>query len=82
MTLSNATTATQCSEILAYLETGKGITQKEAYRIIGTQRLSGRIWDLRQQGQQISTVRETVKNRHGRNTSITRYYLTQFLPQA
>ena len=80
-TLKDATTATQCGEILAYLKTGKGLTQKESIEKIGSYRLASRIFDLTQKGHKISVVREKVQNRHGRFTLINRYFLSEFLPE-
>jgi hypothetical protein len=80
-TLKDATTATQCGEILAYLKKGKGLTQKESIEKIGSYRLASRIFDLKKKGHKISAVQENVQNRHGRFTLINRYFLSEFLPE-
>lgn len=81
MTLVNETTTTQCSQILEILQSGGSITQSEAYKSIGTQRLPSRIWDLREKGHDIVFVWESGKNRHGRPVSFKRYYLKEFAPE-
>lgn len=78
MTLANENTATQCAEILAYLQTGQGITQKESIEKIGSYRLASRINDLKKRGHEIVAVRENVINRHGRKTYIHRYFLAEY----
>ena len=45
--------ATQTAQILAHLKSGKTITQKEAYEDFQCFRLSGRIYDLKQDGHAI-----------------------------
>ena len=81
MTLKNKTTKTQVSEIIDYLKTGKGLTQQEAYFLIGTQRLASRIWDIHQKGHEIRFEWERVKNRHGRVVSVKRYWLAEHAPK-
>ena len=63
----------QNAEILARLESGRGITSMEAYEEYGCTRLSARIKDLRDAGVPIVTVRETGVNREGRKISWARY---------
>lgn len=41
--------------ILDYLKEGHGLTALEALKLCGTLRLSGRIWELRSQGHNITT---------------------------
>lgn len=65
----------QNAEILARLESGRGITSMEAYESFGCTRLSARIKDLRDAGVPIVTVRETGVNREGRKISWARYRL-------
>lgn len=59
--------------ILARLESGRGITQAEAYEDFGCTRLGARIYDLKQSGVPIVTVREHGINRDGKRISWARY---------
>lgn len=59
--------------ILARLESGRGITQAEAYADLGCTRLGARIYDLKQSGVPIVTERECGVNRDGRKISWARY---------
>ena len=65
----------QCQMILQYMKETGGITTMEAFRKFGCTRLSGRIYDLRQEGYAISgeTIRKT--NRKGKTVTFTRYSL-------
>lgn len=56
----------QCDKVLKYLQTHKtGITPLQAMDKFGVQRLSGRIYDLRDMGYPILATRVDVKNRFG-----------------
>lgn len=79
-TLNNATTATQISEILAHLESGKGVCQSDAYKRFGCQRLASRIFDLKKKGYDVWFEWEHGENRHGRRVDYKRYYLAQHKP--
>lgn len=48
--------------ILSHLKTKGSITSMEAFRTYGITRLSGRIFDLREQGHKITTYKEKAKN--------------------
>ena len=63
--------------VLNYIKKYGSITQKQAADYLGLSRLSARIWDLRQQGKQISTEYITVKNRYGIKIKVARYRLTE-----
>lgn len=65
----------QCDEILAHLESGKPITQGEAYRLYGVSRLGARIWDLTRQGHSIRRELVEVKKRNGKITRVASYTL-------
>ena len=52
--------ASQCRDILAYLQKGSSITHIDALNMFGCARLSARIWDLRHSGYQI--VKEMITN--------------------
>ena len=50
--------------ILRYLKTGKGITSLTALHMFNCLRLSGRIYELRQQGQEIVTSMVKIRGKH------------------
>lgn len=67
---------TQNDMILDFLEKhSNGITSKDAFERFGITRLSGRIFDLRSMGYNISTEQETSTNRYGDSTTYARYKL-------
>ncbi len=66
---------TQCEKILRHLEDHGSITTYEAFVEYGITRLSGRIYDLRDQGVRIKSSDTTGKNRHGETTHFTTYRL-------
>lgn len=66
---------TQEQRILAWLESGKPLTQYEAMREFGCMRLASRISDLRRRGYPIKTRTKTVTNRYGEKTSVAEYYM-------
>lgn len=67
---------TQCDRVLKHLETHKkGITPATAWERYGIQRLSGRIFELREMGYEIETLSETKKNRYGVPCTYARYIL-------
>ena len=55
---------TQNQRVLDYIKEFGSITQLEALRDLGVMRLASRISDLRRQGYNIVSERETVKNRY------------------
>ena len=67
--------SSQCKDILEYLKEGHGITQLEALRMFGCGRLSGRIWDLRHEGHNITTRMIVVMNSKGRRANVAEYRL-------
>lgn len=67
---------TQNQMILRHLKTHKrGITQAEAYEKYGILRLSGRIFNLREDGYEIKTDIIPVKNRRGDTCYVASYTL-------
>lgn len=62
----------QSKIILAALKEGKDLTAFEALKLCGTLRLSGRIWDLRDQGYNIVT-RMVIRN----GKRVAQYHLVQ-----
>ena len=72
------TKKSQCEMILKYLRTHKtGITQMKALEKFGCLRLSGRIYDLRDQGYDIVTNMIEVKNRYDEISRVAQYRLVE-----
>ena len=63
----------QCDEILAHLESGKTITQREASTLYGIDRLGARVWDLERAGHPIHRELVEVTKRNGKITRVARY---------
>lgn len=64
---------TQVDRILRHLRDYGSITPVDALREYGCMRLGARIYDLKRQGHDIRTERETALNRYGEKTSFARY---------
>lgn len=64
---------TQCDRILDYVAEFGSITQFEAQRDLGVQRLPSRINELKNKGYSITYKWEVVKNRYGEKSHIKRY---------
>ncbi len=67
----------QAERVLNYIREFGGITQFEALRDLGVMRLASRISELRQQGHNITSKYESVKNRCGETSHIKRYSLVE-----
>lgn len=68
----------QNDQILHYLKTHKrGITPLEAMRKFGCMRLSGRIYELKDRGHNISTSIVEVTNQNGDICRVARYRLIE-----
>ena len=68
----------QCEMILKYMQTHKtGITPIQALEKFGCLRLSGRIYDLRDQGYEIATNIIDVKNRFNDVAHVAQYRLVE-----
>ena len=68
----------QNEKILKYLKTHRrGITPQQAYEKFGCLRLSGRIFDLREMGYDISSTLIDVKNRYGEDCRVALYKLVE-----
>lgn len=68
---------TQCERILRHLRDYGSITQAEAMTEYGCYRLGARIFDLKNQGYEITGATESVKNRYGETCYIKRYRLAE-----
>ena len=67
----------QKKQILKHLKTHRGITTLDAFDRYGITRLSGRIFELRQDGYMIQSVDREVKNRYGDKCRVVEYRLCQ-----
>lgn len=66
------------SEVLHYLKTHKkGLTQQEAAELFGSYRLSAIIYNLRDRGYNIITIREDVIDRYGHKSRPGRYIMVE-----
>jgi hypothetical protein len=65
----------QVKKILKHLGGGRTLTVNEAERRFGVQRLSARIYDLRNDGFVIYTNRQTMKGGVNRGRKVTTYQL-------
>ena len=70
---------TQRERVLEYLKTNKdkGITSMEAFQLFGATRLSAIIFDLKKDGNIITTKSESVQTRYGDKTTVSRYFLKE-----
>lgn len=66
---------TQKEKILKYLEKGKGLTTMQAINFWGITRLGGRIFELREDGHNITSTPKKVKTRDGKTTYVSEYRL-------
>lgn len=53
----------------------RGITSMEAFRLYGITRLSGRIFDLKEEGYVIDSERISKKNENGASVTFAKYTL-------
>ena len=76
MTDNSKKAKSQCTRLLRHMRKyRRGITSMDAFERYGITRLSGRIWDLRQMGYDIETIREIKKNEDGNTVQYARYVL-------
>lgn len=68
-------TKTQCNKILNHLMTKGSITQAQAVEKYGCYRLSARIYDLKEKGHDIKTIRCVKKNEEGNVVQFAKYVL-------
>lgn len=66
---------TQEHRILVYMRENGSITSLEAMKDLGIMRLASRICDLRQNGYNIISETESMKNRYGEKVHYARYKL-------
>ena len=73
--MDEVTKATQNNDVLNCMKANGFITDDMARDQLGVRRLSARIFDLREQGNEIKTLMCNGKNRHGHNTRFAKYLL-------
>lgn len=64
---------TQANMVLQYIKDFGSIDPMQALSDLGVYRLGARIFDLRKDGYNIVSQKETKKNRYGRTVSYARY---------
>lgn len=69
--------ATQNTKVLNYIREHGSITSMEAFTELGITRLSGRIYDLKQDGHIIKSAMEEHVNKAGEKTRYARYSLVE-----
>ena len=74
ITITKDEIKTQKDEVLYHLKTYGNITSWEAIKNYGATRLSGIIYNFRNEGYQITSVDEEHITRYGRKTKVTRYF--------
>lgn len=67
----------QRNELLSYLEEGHKITSLQAIHFMGITRISALIHDLRKDGYNIEREDVQVRNRHGKPTTVGRWFLAE-----
>lgn len=75
MSTKHHTAPSQAAAILADLQSGAEITQRQASKDYGCDRLGARIHELRKNGHQIQKQTITVKKRGGGVARVARYFL-------
>lgn len=67
--------ATQMSELLKHFKRGIWISQVKAFDLVGTTRLSAKIFDLKKLGHEFELRKKAGKNRYGNPFHVTEYRL-------
>lgn len=65
----------QMQRTIEHLQKYEKITSLEAINLYGNTRLSGTMWALKRSGYNFKTRRKKVKNRWGKYTYVTEYYI-------
>lgn len=65
--------------IIEYLKTHNGITSMEAIKELGNTRLSATIFNLKEQGYNVSSVWEQGKTRYGEIANYKRYFVDNIM---
>ena len=75
--MKNNKRPTQADRILKHLKTHRGITRLTAFEQYGCVNLPARIFELKEDGHRIVSVRKTVTNRFGEKCSVSEYRLVK-----
>lgn len=67
----------QMSELLKHFKKGIWISQVKAFDLVGTTRLSAKIFDLKKLGHTFTTRVKSGKNRYGNDFRVTEYRLNK-----
>lgn len=73
--VDEAAPSNQKKRLLAHLEKFGCVNPLEAWRVLGIYRLSARIFDLREEGHNITRETITVTNKFGEQVSVANYIL-------
>lgn len=63
--------------VLEYINEFGSITSLEAFQKLGNTRLSASIFNLREEGYDIKSIKESGLNRYGMKTNYFRYYIDE-----
>lgn len=76
--LKNKTTRSQCRKLLKYLREHKeGVSATDAWEALGIERVSARVFDLRQCGHEIRNDWYQYKNEDGNTVRFCKYVLVK-----
>ena len=65
----------QEQKIIDYTERFGSITTLDAFRDLAITRLSARIFNIKNMGYKVTSIRETSKNRFGEDVNYSRYFI-------
>lgn len=65
----------QEQKIINYVERFGSITTLDAFRDLAITRLSARIFNIKNMGYKVTSIRETSKNRFGEEVNYNRYFI-------
>jgi len=69
----------QNKRLLKHLKEGNKITPLSAWQVLGIYRLSARVFDLRELGNEIEMERVEVENSHGEKFNVAKYSINSIL---
>jgi hypothetical protein len=65
----------QEQKIINYVERFGSITTLDAFKDLAITRLSARIFNIKNMGYKVTSIRETSKNRFGEDVNYSRYFI-------
>lgn len=65
----------QEQKIIDYIERFGSITTLDAFKDLAITRLSARIFNIKNMGYKVTSIRETSKNRFGEDVNYSRYFI-------